>query len=47
MDRTRLQRLRSSRRTLEIVSWTIGVLTVLVAWLALRMIGHQLGWTWP
>jgi hypothetical protein len=43
----RLERLRASRITLEIVSWTIGIgvmagLTIL----AVAIVRH-LGWSWP
>jgi hypothetical protein len=43
----RFRRLEASPRTRVIVSWTIGVVVVVVAWLLLRWLGDQLGWSWP
>jgi hypothetical protein len=40
----RLRRLRAGRLTREIVTWTIGVVVVLVAWWVARMVATHLCW---
>lgn len=43
----RLRRLRASRVTLEVVSWTIGILVVLGATVLVTLLAHGFGWSWP
>jgi hypothetical protein len=43
----RLQRIRASRITLEVVSWTIGILLMAGLTLLVLTLTHQLGWSWP
>ena len=43
----RLRRLRASRVTLEVVSWTIGILVVLGATVLVTLLAHRFGWSWP
>jgi hypothetical protein len=43
----RLERLSASPVTLEVVSWTIGILVVLGATVVVTMLAHRFGWSWP
>jgi hypothetical protein len=43
----RLQRLRASRVTLEIVSWTIGILVMVGLTILVVALVHGLGWSVP
>jgi hypothetical protein len=43
----RLRRLRASSVTLEIASWTIGILLVLGATALVTVLAHRFGWSWP
>jgi hypothetical protein len=43
----RLRRLRTGRLTREIVTWTIGIVVVLVAWWVVRSLAAHFGWSWP
>jgi|tagenome__1003787_1003787.scaffolds.fasta_scaffold20745688_2 hypothetical protein len=42
----RFQRLRSSRITLEVASWTIGILVMAGLTLLVVALARHLGWTW-
>jgi hypothetical protein len=42
----RLQRIRASRVTLEIVSWTIGIVVVVALTLLIGALAGHLGWSW-
>jgi hypothetical protein len=41
----RLQRIRSSRVTLEVVSWTIGIVVVVALTLLVGALAGHLGWS--
>jgi len=43
----RFRRLRAGHLTREVVTWTIGVLVVLVAWWVAKMLATHFGWSWP
>jgi hypothetical protein len=43
----RLRRLRASSVTLEIVSWTLGILLVVGATVLVTILAHRFGWSWP
>jgi len=43
----RFARIRSSRITLEVVSWTIGIVVVLVLSLLISGLADRLGMPWP
>ncbi len=43
----RLRRLRASPVTLEVVSWTLGILLVLGATVLVTYLVHRAGWSWP
>jgi hypothetical protein len=43
----RLHRIRASRTTVEIVSWTIGILLMAGLTLLAVTIAHHFGWSWP
>ena len=42
----RFQRLRASRITLEVVSWTIGILVMAGLTVLVVAVAHRLGWSW-
>jgi hypothetical protein len=44
---TRFERIRGSRITLEVVSWTIGIVVVLVLTLLVSGLADHLGVPWP
>jgi len=41
-----VRRIRAGRLTREVVSWSIGVVVVLLVALLLGWLAHQLGWSW-
>jgi hypothetical protein len=43
----RLRRIRGSRVTLEVVSWTIGILVVAGVTVVVTALARHLGWSWP
>lgn len=43
----RWHRIRADRCTRELVSWSIGLVVVLVTVLLLQWAAHRLGWSWP
>jgi hypothetical protein len=43
----RLQRIRASRITLEVASWTIGILVIVGLTIAVVALADHLGWSWP
>jgi len=42
----RFQRIRASRVTLEVVSWTIGILLMLGLTILVVTLAHGLDWSW-
>ena len=42
----RFQRIRTSRVTLEVVSWTIGILLMLGLTILVVTLAHGLDWSW-
>ena len=42
----RFQRIRGSRITLAVVSWTIGILVMIGATILVLSLSHHLGWSW-
>jgi hypothetical protein len=42
----RFQRIRASRVTLEVVSWTIGILVMLGLTVLVVTVADRLGWSW-
>jgi hypothetical protein len=43
---SRLQRLRASRITLEVVSWMIGILLMIGLTILVVTLAHGLDWSW-
>jgi hypothetical protein len=43
---SRLQRLRASRITLEVVSWMIGILLMIGLTILVVTLAHALDWSW-
>ena len=41
----RFQRIRASRVTLEVVSWTIGILVMIGLTVLVVALAHRLGWS--
>lgn len=44
---SRFQRVRASRTTLEVVSWTIGILLMVGLTILVATLTHALDWSWP
>jgi ABC-type lipoprotein release transport system permease subunit len=43
----RFHRIRASRVTVEIVSWTIGILLMVGLTVLVVILARHLGWSWP